>query len=276
MVVKTYIIYSFFSRNPAAASNGQYLKLPCMSKFGAPITPKLILGGYENEDYTNAKSLILTFTIRNHKDDSQNEKAIAWEKEYIRFLKKWEKEEGAKLNLSIAYSSEYSLQDEIRRASESDVSTVLLSYTLMFIYIAISLGQYRAPSRILVDAKVTVGIMGVLIVLMSVSAALGIGSYCGISVTLIIIEVIPFLVLAVGVDNIFILVQELQRDVRKAGETIPDQVGRVLGVVGPSMLLSSLSESVAFAFGRLEDLPLNYVLYSLHPKTLILTLKEFG
>jgi Niemann-Pick C1 protein len=44
-------------------------------------------------------------------------------------------------------------------------------------------------------------------VLLSVAASLGTYSYFGIPATLIIIEVIPFLVLAVGEDNIFILVQ---------------------------------------------------------------------
>lgn len=61
-----------------------------------------------------------------------------------------------------------------------------------------------------VDSKVSLGISGILIVLSSVSSSLGIFSYFGIPLTLIVIEVIPFLVLAVGVDNIFILVQTLQ------------------------------------------------------------------
>lgn len=61
-----------------------------------------------------------------------------------------------------------------------------------------------------VDAKITLGLAGVLIVLLSVSSSLGLFSYCGIAATLIIIEVVPFLVLAVGVDNIFILVQTFQ------------------------------------------------------------------
>ena len=91
-----------------------------------------------------------------------------------------------------------------------------------------------------------------MIVLLSVSSALGICSYAGVSATLIIVEVVPFLVLAVGVDNIFILVQELQRDVKPhSGETTPEQIGRVLGRVGPSMFLSSFSESVAFGFGKI-------------------------
>ena len=54
------------------------------------------------------------------------------------------------------------------------------------------------------------GLCGVVIVLASVAASVGFFSYCGIPATLIIIEVVPFLVLAVGVDNIFILTQAYQ------------------------------------------------------------------
>lgn len=54
------------------------------------------------------------------------------------------------------------------------------------------------------------GLSGVLIVLVSVTSSVGFFSYVGIPATLIIIEVVPFLVLAVGVDNIFILVQTYQ------------------------------------------------------------------
>lgn len=61
-----------------------------------------------------------------------------------------------------------------------------------------------------VDSKVSLGISGIVIVLSSVSSSLGIFSYFGVPLTLIVIEVIPFLVLAVGVDNIFIIVQTLQ------------------------------------------------------------------
>ena len=99
--------------------------------------------------------------------------------------------------------------------------------------------------------------------MLSVAASLGACSFTGLSATLIIIEVIPFLVLAVGVDNIFILVQALQRDIRLTGESVPEQVGRVVGAVGPSMLLSSLSESIAFGFGK------NYLLCNVTYSTLI-------
>ena len=91
-----------------------------------------------------------------------------------------------------------------------------------------------------------------IIVLLSVSAALGLCSYAGVAASMIIIEVVPFLVLAVGVDNIFIFVQAVQREQRASDESIADHVGRVLGNVGPSMFLSSFAESVAFGFGKLK------------------------
>jgi Niemann-Pick C1 protein len=61
-----------------------------------------------------------------------------------------------------------------------------------------------------VESKVTLGLGGVMIVLLSVAASIGIFGFAGVPATLIIFEIIPFLVLAVGVDNIFILVQVLK------------------------------------------------------------------
>jgi Niemann-Pick C1 protein len=66
--------------------------------------------------------------------------------------------------------------------------------------------------------------------------------------------VIPFLVLAIGVDNIFILVQRVQREPLPSPQEDYDPatliVARALGNVGPSMLLTSLSEVTCFYFGK--------------------------
>lgn len=103
-----------------------------------------------------------------------------------------------------------SVEDEINRESRSDVYTVLISYFVMFFYVAITLGNVVSFRRLFVDSKILLGLAGVVIVLLSVTSAIGLFSYAGVPATLIIVEVIPFLVLAVGVDNIFILVQTLQ------------------------------------------------------------------
>ena len=55
------------------------------------------------------------------------------------------------------------------------------------------------------NSRVGLGLVGVLLVAVSVVAALGLLSFMNVKGTLIIIEVVPFLVLAVGTDNLFIL-----------------------------------------------------------------------
>lgn len=71
-----------------------------------------------------------------------------------------------------------------------------------------------------VESKATLGLGGVIVVLGAVLAAMGFYSYLGVPSSLVIIQVVPFLVLAVGADNIFIFVLEYQ--VRREGFFIPN------------------------------------------------------
>ena len=107
--------------------------------------------------------------------------------------------------------------------------------------------------------------------------------------SLIILEVVPFLVLAVGVDNLFILVHSYevhtlppppppftylplfllppslsQRQVKKIAKRygcnwteIPNSeiIGRAVGEVAPSILLTGLSETSAFLLGAVSSMP---------------------
>ena len=49
--------------------------------------------------------------------------------------------------------------------------------------------------------------------------------------------------------------QTYQRDPRKPTETHAEHVGRIVGEVAPSMLLSSVAESTCFFLGALSDMP---------------------
>ncbi|KAM4687373.1 NPC intracellular cholesterol transporter 1 [Discoglossus pictus] len=243
--------FLFCVQSPASLNDTTPLHDPCLGTFGGPIFPWLVLGGYDAENYNNATALVITFPVNNfHNDTEKLNKAKAWEKEFITFVKNYNNS-----NLSIAFSAERSIEDELNRESTSDVTVVLISYAAMFVYISLALCHFNHCSTILVDSKISLGISGILIVLSSVACSLGIFSYARIPLTLIVIEVIPFLVLAVGVDNIFIMVQTFQRDERLHGETLDQQIGRVLGEVAPSIFLSSFSETVAFFLGALSTMP---------------------
>ncbi len=152
------------------------------------------------------------------------------------------------------------------------------------------------PTFLSVNSKFSLGLFGIIIVLVAVSSSVGFFSLLGVRVTLIIAEVIPFLVLAVGVDNVFILVHELDRqntlhgpgmasravvaadddvdaadedsilaDERSPSHLPPEErVARALARMGPSILLSSVTEVVAFGLGALVPMPAvrNFALYA--------------
>uniref|UniRef100_A0A1A8RVZ4 Niemann-Pick disease, type C1 n=1 Tax=Nothobranchius rachovii TaxID=451742 RepID=A0A1A8RVZ4_9TELE len=237
--------------SPVSLNDTTLLHDPCLGTFGGPVFPWLALGGYDGTNYNNATALVITFPLKNYLNDSDKlDKVLAWEKEFISFMKNY-----SNPNLTISFSTERSVKDEINRESNSDISTIVVSYVIMFIYISLSLGHIQSFSRLMVDSKISLGIAGIFIVLASVSSSLGIFSYIGIPLTLIVIEVIPFLVLAVGVDNIFIIVQMYQRDERLPHEELHQQIGRILGDIAPSILLSSFSETLVFFLGALSNMP---------------------
>uniref|UniRef100_A0A8C5D1Y6 SSD domain-containing protein n=1 Tax=Gadus morhua TaxID=8049 RepID=A0A8C5D1Y6_GADMO len=228
------------------------LGMSCMADYGAPVFPFLAVGGYEN--FTNAEALILTFSLNNYnRDDPRFKVALEWEQIFLNIVQEYQRDPSN--NFTFAYMAERSLEDEINRTTSEDIPIFMISYLVIFIYIAVALGEYTSFKRILVDSKFLVGLGGILVVGCSVLASMGFYAWIGIPSSLIILQVVPFLVLAVGADNIFIFVLEHQRDVRRLGETREMQIGRVLGNVAPSMLLCSVSESICFFLGALSTMP---------------------
>jgi len=254
--------FKFCSRNTAAPKDSTGLEMPCMGEFGGPVDPAVALGGFlkpgevmsGDVNYISANTAIITFIVSNKVDRAQNNAALEWEKAYIEYMEEYVAKHKPDY-FEIAFSSERSIEDELERESSGEVLTVLVSYVIMFLYITVSLGESNSFSTLLIDSKATLGLGGVFIVLTSVASSVGVFGFLGVPATLIIIEVIPFLVLAVGVDNIFILVQTYQRSVRLPSESRHEHIGRVVGEVGPSMLLSSVSESVCFLLGGLSEMP---------------------
>lgn len=66
-------------------------------------------------------------------------------------------------------------------------------------------------------------------------------------------QVIPFLVLAVGVDNMFILAHALQQQDQTL--PVPERLGRALAAAGPSITLAAACEALAFGLGGFTSMP---------------------
>ncbi|KAI4276572.1 MAG: hypothetical protein LQ337_002402 [Flavoplaca oasis] len=237
----------------------------CLPGFQQPLSKDIILGGWEKtDDILDAEALITTWVVNNHPQGSVEEAlAMDWE-EMLKNLLKDAQREAKERGLRLSFSTEISLEQELNKSTNTDAKIVVISYIIMFLYASLALGSttltvrsiLHNPANAMVQSKFTLGVIGILIVLMSVSASVGLFSACGIKVTLIIAEVIPFLVLAVGVDNIFLIVHEFERvNLSHPDESVETRISKALGRMGPSILLSASTETAAFALGAAVGMP---------------------
>ncbi|XP_069318261.1 NPC1-like intracellular cholesterol transporter 1 isoform X1 [Eulemur rufifrons] len=246
--------FLYCANAPLTFKDGTTLALSCMADYGAPVFPFLAVGGYEGEDYSEAEALIMTFSLNNYPaGDPRLAQAKLWEEAFLEEMRAFQSRMAGKFQ--VTFMAERSLEDEINRTTAEDLPIFAVSYLVIFLYISLALGSYSRCSRVLVDSKITLGLGGVAVVLGSVMAAMGFFSYLGVRSSLVILQVVPFLVLAVGADNIFIFVLEYQRLPRRPGEEREVHIGRTLGRVAPSMLLCSLSEAICFFLGALTPMP---------------------
>ncbi|XP_040310900.1 NPC1-like intracellular cholesterol transporter 1 isoform X2 [Herpailurus yagouaroundi] len=246
--------FLYCANAPLTFKDGTALALSCMADYGGPVFPFLAVGGYRGKDYSEAEALIMTFSLNNYAPrDSRLAQAKLWEGAFLETMRAFQQRTAGRFQ--VTFMAERSLEDEINRTTAQDLPVFGVSYIVIFLYISLALGSYSSWRRVAVDAKATLGLGGVAVVLGAVTAAMGFFSYLGIPSSLVILQVVPFLVLAVGADNIFILVLEYQRLPRRPGERREDHIGRALGRVAPSMLLCSLSEAICFFLGALTPMP---------------------
>ncbi|KAF1976955.1 multidrug efflux transporter AcrB transmembrane domain-containing protein [Bimuria novae-zelandiae CBS 107.79] len=235
----------------------------CLPTFQQPLDPRLLFGGV-NESVLDAQAIVVTWVVNNYPEGTDElKRAMDWEdglKSLLLAMQGEAKERG----LRLSFNTEVSLEQELNKSTNTDAKIIVVSYIIMFLYASLALGSttltvrsiLRNPANALVQSKFMLGIVGIIIVLMSVSASVGLFSAAGIKVTLIIAEVIPFLVLAVGVDNIFLIVHEFERvNISHPEGSVPERVSRALGRMGPSILLSALTETTAFALGCAVGMP---------------------
>jgi Niemann-Pick C1 protein len=226
----------------------------CLSSFGGPIHPYMVAGSYKDEDYLSANAIVITYVINNYKKTNVEpiHKAMAWESEVLLLLQNY-----TSPYISISYTTERSIEDELERESKADIKIIAISYLMMFAYLTATLGKYSSLKFkiILLEMKIFLALAGVLLVLLSVFSSGGFFTYLGVPATLITLEVIPFLLLAVGVDNIYVMVQTYQNDERLEFESVEDQIARIVGKVGPSMLLTGTTQSAAFLISAMTPMP---------------------
>ncbi|KAF9972164.1 hypothetical protein BGZ73_004767 [Actinomortierella ambigua] len=123
-----------------------------------------------------------------------------------------------------------------------------MAYFVMFLYISLSVGRVD-----LVKSKYGLGIAAVATVFVSLVMSIGICSVFGVYLTLMPWEILPFMIIVVGVENINILVHavvETSMDL-----PVKERVGRGLSAVGVSITMTLLAEICLLAVGAMTTIP---------------------
>lgn len=125
---------------------GNPYNVDCLSAFGAPIQPFMVVGSYgANETYLNAGALVITYVLNNFMANGNNKeplrKAMSWEAEVLELLHNY-----TNPLFNVYYTTERSIEDEIERESFADIKIIAISYLIMFIYLTITLGKYSTSN----------------------------------------------------------------------------------------------------------------------------------
>lgn len=228
------------------------LAVGCYLDDGITQYHKLVLGEpwdtMQDIPYRHAKALMVTYLLVNHQNDNDYiDAAMKWENEFLRIIGDFSDSNPS--NSDVAYMAERSVEDELIKEESSDIPVVLISYGMMFLYVSVSLGRIHPTKN-----KTLLGFLGIIVVILSMVFSVGFNALCGVRASMIISEVIPFLILAIGVDNLFIITNKFERCLKEASS--PDEaVPTMLSAVGTSITLSSLCEFLAFMLGAFTDMP---------------------
>lgn len=235
----------------------------CLPTFQQPLKKNVL---FSLDNVLESKAFVITLLINsNSEDEEYTAAAVAYEHALQNWVKKLQAEQP---DLEFAFSTEISLLEELNQSTNTDVKIVVISYILMFLYASIALGgkiPTNFSARSFVLTRFLLGLSGIIIILLSVSASAGLCSWAGIKSTLIIAEVIPFLVLAIGVDNIFLIVHELHLITERLPDAnVETRISLAVKKIGPSCFISAVLQVSMFLVASTIQMPAvrNFAFYS--------------
>nr|7V6Y_A Chain A, Protein patched homolog 1,Protein patched homolog 1 [Mus musculus] len=142
------------------------------------------------------------------------------------------------------------LDDILKSFSDVSVIRVASGYLLMLAYACLTMLRWDCSK-----SQGAVGLAGVLLVALSVAAGLGLCSLIGISFNAATTQVLPFLALGVGVDDVFLLAHAFSETGQNKRIPFEDRTGECLKRTGASVALTSISNVTAFFMAALIPIP---------------------
>uniref|UniRef100_A0AAF5DBF3 SSD domain-containing protein n=2 Tax=Strongyloides stercoralis TaxID=6248 RepID=A0AAF5DBF3_STRER len=210
--------------------------------------------GVDGKNYLHsAQSWLLLYHLKFYPEDTSFLSGL-WELKFQEEMLKFKPTE--KLKLSVFHSQ--TLTDEIKRNGKSLVPKFAVAFSLLVVFSvfsSLSFTKYGWSVDWTLSKPIPV-LVGVMSAGMGIITSIGMLSGLGM-VYNDIVGVMPFLVLAVGVDNTFLILSGVRRTSRVASSS--NRISETLSEAGVSMFITSSTNALSFFIGAITTMPAVYI-----------------
>jgi len=204
-----------------------------------------------SEGHYTATSLTLQFLMKNFdvvKDgEKEDKRGDAFEEKVLEIIRDVEVNYAS--TVSVEYAVTRSFGDEFGAAITGDITKLQIAFILILGYATLMLskgGEGCVGSRVFVSG------MGVVSIGLAIASSYGLCSYFGLFYSPLM-NVLPFLLLGIGVDDMFVLVNAY--DNTNPYLSIAERLGNAMSTAGMSITVTSFTDIFAFLIGSTTSLP---------------------
>ncbi|CAD6184764.1 unnamed protein product [Caenorhabditis auriculariae] len=197
----------------------------------------------------SASSWLLLYQLQFYPNNISYISAL-WEQEFKLRLDDYPKNEG----LLVTYFHSQTLSDELTRNAERLAPKFVAAFVILIVFSVIC-SVVTIKDSIFVDwvvSKPLLSVLGVMNAAMGIASAMGGLIYLGIPYN-DIIAVMPFLVVAVGTDNMFLMVASLKRTDRSLKSD--QRVAECMADAAVSILITATTDALSFGVGTITTIP---------------------
>lgn len=243
-------VLSLWSYNASILSNDSDVvstiaNAPPVSCTGLPFEPRTSLGlvSYNSTGgIVAAKALRLSYFLSSYPSLSSH--VLQWEEQFLSVTG------GHQLaGLRVTRFAERSFDDELERSISGDIPLVAGTFAIMVAYTCWTLGR-----RDCTQSKTLLGAAGILSVVLALLTAFGICAGLGVMFSSLNM-ILPFLLLGIGIDDMFILVHCFETICRCTPASETTRMAIAVSKASIPITMTSLTSFLAFMLSSTSSLP---------------------
>ncbi|KAJ8033684.1 Patched domain-containing protein 3 [Holothuria leucospilota] len=192
----------------------------------------------------NAAAGISLYYFLQTGSDEMEEIALKWEEEAEQRLRQMQT---SSVRFEIYFAFSYSLAQEVQKASKRVIPRFVATFSMLSVFAVLSM-----VTSDWVTSRPVLALLGVVSAAFAITSAVGMLAFCSVQFNEIV-AMMPFLVIGVGVDDMFIMVSAWRQ--RSIYVSVEEKMGRTYSEAAVSITITNLTDIIAFLVGSSTPIP---------------------